>query len=161
MALSDYNNERYLAALTSISSYVELLLMRNLTQSNTKNYSKVPFHVLLRESLEQNLLSKNMVTKLNVFWKIRNKAIQYGSNPSKNDIKVLMELAKTMEQTFLLQLESLTERDRSIIASRFMERLCELDSEAINLNLSREFTIDQIWDNYLGARRVVIAFCYW
>ena len=59
-----------------------------------------------------------------------------------------------MKQTFLLRLESspiLTERDRRIIASRFMKRLCELDSNAISLDRSREFTIDQIWDNYLGA----------
>src|SRR5439155_1955083 len=125
-AKSEYENGRYLEALTNISAYIEILLRRNLTESKNKDYSKVPFHVLLLESLE--LLSQNMVTKLKVFWDIWNKAIRYGSVPSKNDVKTLIELARIMEQTFLLRLESspiLTERDRRIIASRFMEILCE------------------------------------
>jgi hypothetical protein len=153
-AKSDYNDEKYLAALTNTSAYVELLLRRNLTESKNKDYSKAPFHVLLRESLEQNLMSDDIVTKLKLFWNIRNKAIHYGYIPSKNEVKTLIELAKIMEQTFQLRLESnpiLTESDRRIIASRFMERLCELDSNAIRLDRSRQFTIDQIWDNYLGA----------
>jgi hypothetical protein len=59
-----------------------------------------------------------------------------------------------MEKTFVHRLESssiLTERDRQIIATRFMQRLCDLDSQAINLGQSREFTIDEIWDGYLGG----------
>lgn len=148
----DYNNGRYLAALTNTSAYVELMLRRNLTESKNKDFSKVPFHVLLRESLE--LLSQNMVTKLKVFWDIRDKSIRYGSIPSKKDVETLIELARIMEQTFLLRLESspiLTERDRRFIASRFMERLCELDYASISWDRSREFTIDEIWDNYLGG----------
>jgi Domain of unknown function (DUF4062) len=153
IAKLDYNNGNYLAALTNISVYIELLLRRNLTESKKEDYSKVPFHVLLRESLTSNL-SPNMVTKLKVFWNIRNKAIHYGSVPSKNDIKMLLELAKIIEQTFLLRLESspiLTERDRRIIATRFMQRICEIDLDAISWGRSREFAIDQIWDDYLGA----------
>ena len=68
-----------------------------------------------------------------------------------------------MEQTFLHSLESspiLTERDRRIIATSFIRRLCELDSHAFNLDRSREFTIDEIWDNNLGGynREIVAPF---
>jgi hypothetical protein len=72
--------------------------------------------------------------------------------PSENDVKALIELANIMEQTFVHRLESspiLTERDRHTIAIRFIERLCDLDSHAIRLGLSGEFTIDEIWDDYL------------
>jgi len=154
MAKSDFHNENYLDALINTSTYIELLLRRNLTESRHKDYSKAPFHLLLRESLEQNLLSTNMLTKLKVFWNIRNKALHYGTTPSKNDVKALIELANIMERTFLHRLESspiLTERDRYIIATRFLKRLCELDYHAISLNQSREFTIDEIWDYYLGG----------
>jgi hypothetical protein len=92
-----------------------------------------------------------MQTKLKVFW---NRALQYGSTPSENDVKTLIDLANIMEKTFVHRLESspiLTERDRQIIATRFMQRLCDLDSHAISLAQSREFTIDEIWDGYLGG----------
>jgi hypothetical protein len=45
----------------------------------------------------------------------------------------------------------LTGRDRQIIATRFMQRLCDLDSRAISLGQSGEFTIDEICDGYLGG----------
>lgn len=154
IAKLDYSNGNYLDALTYISAYIELLLRRNLTEAKNEDYSKVPFHILLRESMTSNLLSPNVVTRLKVFWNVRNKAIHYGSVPSKADLKVLIELAKLMEQTFSLRLESspiLTERDRHIIASRFMQRLCELDSKAARLGQNREFTIDRIWDDFLSA----------
>ncbi len=144
-AKSDYNNGRYLDALTNTSAYVELLLRRHLTESRNKDYSKVPFHYLLRESLEQDLLSQNMVTKLRVFWNIRNKAIRYGSTPSKDDVKLLIELATLMEQSFLHKLESspiLTQRDRRIIATGFLQKLCELDSYARSSGRSNEFAIE-------------------
>ena len=54
-----------------------------------------------------------MVTKLKAFWHMRKKVILYGSIPSKNGVKALIELAKIMEQTIQLRLESssiLTER---------------------------------------------------
>jgi len=153
-AKDDFREGRYLDGLIDTSTYIELLLRRHLTESNHKDYSKTPFHLLLRESIEQNLLSPNMRTKLKVFWNIRNKSLHYGSTPSKNDVKTLIELANNMEQTFLHRLESspiLTKMDRRIIATRFMHRLCELDSHATTLAQSREFTIDEIWDNYLGG----------
>jgi Domain of unknown function (DUF4062) len=150
----DLRNKKYLNALINTSAYVEILLRRNLTESNHKDYSKVPFHILLRESIEQKLLSTNMQTRLKVFWNTRNRALHYGSTPSENDVKALIELANIMEKTFVHRLESspiLTERDRQIIATRFMQRLCDLDSHAISLAQSREFTIDEIWDGYLGG----------
>jgi hypothetical protein len=140
--------------LINTSAYVEILLRRNLTESNHKDYSKVPFHILLRESIEQKLLGTNMQTKLKVFWNIRNKALHYGSTPSENDVKALIEIANIMEKTFVHRLESspiLTERDRQIIATTFIQRLCDLDSHAISLGRSAEFTIDEIWDGYLGG----------
>jgi hypothetical protein len=57
-AKSDFHNKKYLDALINTSTYIELLLRRNLTESNHKDYSKVPFHLLLREFIEQNLLSR-------------------------------------------------------------------------------------------------------
>lgn len=153
-AKSDFRNKKYLDALINTSAYVEILLRRNLTESNHKDYSKVPFHILLRESIEQKLLSTNMQTKLKVFWNIRNKALHYGSTPSENDVKALIELANIMEKTFVHRLESspiLTERDRHIIATRFIQRLCDLDSHATSLGRSVEFTIYEIWDGYLGG----------
>ena len=153
-AKSNLHNKKYLEALINTSAYVEILLRRNLTESNHKDYSKVPFHILLRESIEQKLLSTNMQTKLKIFWNIRNKALHYGSTPSENDVKGLIELANIMEKTFVHRLESspiLTERDRQIIATRFMQRLCDLDSHAISLGQREEFTIDEIWNSYLGG----------
>lgn len=153
-AKTDFRNKKYLGALINTSAYVEILLRRDLTESNHKDYSKVPFHILLRESTEQKLLSTNMQTKLKVFWNIRNKALHYGSTPSENDVKAQIELANIMEKTFVHRLESspiLTERDRQIIATRFMQRICDLDSHAIGLGQSEEFTIDEIWDGYLGG----------
>ena len=95
-----------------------------------------------------------MQTKLKVFWNIRNKALHYGSSPSENDVKALIELANIMEKEFVHRLESspiLTERDRQIIATTFIQRLCDLHSHAISLGRSAEFTIDEIWDGYLGG----------
>ena len=152
-AKSDFRNEKYLDALINTSTYIEILLRRNLTESNQKDYSKAPFHILLRDSIEQKL-STNMQSKLKVFWNIRNKALHYGSTPSENDVKALIELATIMEKTFVHRLESspiLTERDRQIIATRFLQRLCDLDSNAISLGQSGEFTRDEIWDDYLGG----------
>jgi hypothetical protein len=89
--------------------------------------------------------------------------LHYGSTPSKNDVKTLIELANIMEKTFVHRLESrpiLTERDRQIIATRFMQQLCDLDSHAISLGQNGEFTIDEIWDSYLGGynKEVVAPF---
>ena len=160
-AKSDFYNGNYLDALINTSAYIELLLRRDLTETKHKDYSNVPFHLLLRESVEQNLLNRNMRTKLNVFWNIRNKSLHYGSTPSKNDVNALIELANNMEQTFLHRLERspiLTERDRHIIATRFIQRLCELDSHAISQGRSRGFTVDEIWDNYLsGFNKEIVA----
>ncbi|MFZ0512017.1 MAG: hypothetical protein WAM14_10455 [Candidatus Nitrosopolaris sp.] len=69
------------------------------------------------------------MTKLKVFWDIRNKAILYGSVLSKNDVKVLIDLANLMQQTFLHRLESspiLTERDRRIIATKTLRSVLTL-----------------------------------
>jgi uncharacterized protein DUF4062 len=162
-AKADFQAGNFLDALANTSSYVELLLRRFLTESTHKDYSKIPFHILLRESIENNFLSQNMRTKLKGFWNIRNKSSHYGSIPSKNDVKILIELASTMEVTFLHRLESspiLTERDRGMIATRFLHRLCELNSQAESLARNREFTIDEIWDNYLGgfSKEIVAPF---
>ena len=66
-----------------------------------------------------------------------------------------------MEQTFLQRIESspiLTEGDRKIIATRFINRLCDLDSYAIRQGPGREFTVGEIWDNYLsGFNKEVVA----
>jgi hypothetical protein len=47
-------------------------------------------------------------------------------------------------------LDILNERDKGLIPTRFMDTLCELDSEAIKNKKSNEFTVDELWDN-LGA----------
>jgi hypothetical protein len=148
-----YAKEDYLAALVSTSVYVEIIIRRALTQANNRDYSKTSYHILLREILEQNLLSENVVAQLK-FWDIRNKAVHGGLSPSKDDAKALMDIAHNLEQQFSRKLEAspiLTERDRRIVATRFMEGLCELDSYVKRNGLSNQFTIDEIWDNNLGG----------
>ncbi len=99
--------------------------------------------------------------KLKDFWPLRNKAIHEGLTPSKNDTKNLIDIANLLERDLSSKLESnpiLTERDRRIIATRFMERLCELDLQTKQNSLPNKLSIDEIWAGSLdGFNQTIVG----
>jgi HEPN domain-containing protein len=155
-----YESGQYFAALINTSAYVELLLRRVLTEANKKDYSKAPLHVLLSDAVRQNLLGKNAVTSLKDFWPVRNKAVHEGLMPSRSDTENLLEVANFLEKEFSSKLENspiLTERDRRLIATRFLKKLCELDNHARQNSLPPKFSMDQIWRSNLGGFNIEIV----
>jgi HEPN domain-containing protein len=153
-AKQKYESGDYFTALINTSTYIELLLRRVLTEVNGRDNSRIPFYALLREVSEHEYLSKDIIARLKDFWPVRNKALHEGLIPSKNDVKELIELANLLDQSLSFKLQNspiLTERDRRIIATRFMERLCELDLQARQNSLPNKFSINDIWKNNLEA----------
>ena len=153
----------YRSAVISALSLFEVKLREKIQE--IEPYSRGLRIYSIRQLLDvarlHDIITIEMQQKLSRWYGIRNEIVHTGRNVRANDARQIVDeiityTSKIREPTKRHPI--LNERDRTILGTKFFERLCDLDRQVSKRDHSHRFTKEEIWEHNLGAYNIEIVY---